>query len=85
MSTLLITLYKCVISLCDLAIHLRSCLSTQMTCPYCYAPFKRKMNFTFHLRACHSVGEPVRCRHCGKTDFKSHGPYYSHVNKCKAK
>ena len=64
------------------ATHKNVHLSFQFTCQLCYKPIKGKQYFVFHLRAVHGIGEPVRCKHCGKADFKAPATFNLHVRKC---
>ena len=57
----------------------------QMVCQFCYKMFVNRTVFVFHLRAVHKQGEPVRCPHCGKDDFKSRTSYIVHAKKCRQK
>lgn len=54
-----------------------------MTCPVCYVIFKRRVDFKYHLRGMHKIGEPITCYKCGMT-FQSNSTRHRHSRKCPA-
>ena len=52
-------------------------------CPFCRKSFRKRFNFTFHLRAVHNMGNKrVVCPTCGKDNFRNPETFRTHRKKC---